>query len=174
MVDFYLTFLGARVVNSSPRMSFLTYDYADHRLGIVQIPGLKNADPPKSNVGLAHTSFGFDSLEDLVTSYEQKKAHGIMPLWCVNHGMSTSMYYQDPDGNEVETQVDNFDTAEESMAYIESQAFTENPIGADFDPEVFVKRVKSGEDQKAIKKMPHIGSRISRMDKGTQPLATEV
>lgn len=56
------------------------------------------------------------------------------------------------------------------MAFIESASFAENPIGVDFDPEEFVKRVRSGEDEKVIKKRPDIGKRITRTDKGTKPL----
>ena len=171
MVNFYLTFLGARVTHANQRITFMTYDHQDHRLAIVQIPGLKPEDPPKGNVGLAHTAFGFDKLSQLVTSYEQKKEHGILPIWCVNHGMSTSMYYEDPDGNEVETQVDNFDTPEEGVAFIESDSFAENPIGVDFDPEEFVRRMTSGEDERSIKKRPDIGQRFTRMDKGSKPMA---
>ena len=79
----------------------MTYDHEHHRLAIIAAPGLSRPDPPKSNIGLAHVAFGFDNLPDLATSYEQKKARGISPAWCVNHGMSMSMYYDDPDGNEV-------------------------------------------------------------------------
>ena len=172
MVDFYLTFLGAKVTHGNHRITFMTYDHEHHRLAIIQDPNLKPADPPKSNVGLAHTCFGYNNLADLATSYEQKKAHGILPAWCVNHGMSTSMYYDDPDGNEVEMQVENFDTAEEGMEFIESESFAENPIGVDFDPEEFVKRVRGGkEDEKSIKKRPYIGKRTTRLEKGTKPLA---
>ena len=168
MITFYLTFLGARITHRNARIAFMTFDHMDHRLAIVAVPGLKPADPPKSNVGLAHTSFGFDSLSQLAQSYEEKKANSILPVWCVNHGMSTSMYYEDPDGNEVETQVDNFATAEEGMAFIEGESFAENPIGVDFDPEVFVRRVRSGEDEGAIKRRADIGKRMTRMEKGSR------
>ena len=96
MVDWYITFLGGKVAHGNHRISFITYDHKDHRLAIIGIPGLKHPDPPQSNVGLAHVSFGFDKLADLATSYEQKKAKSIMPHWSVNHGMTTSMYYEDP------------------------------------------------------------------------------
>ena len=72
------------------------------------------------------------------------------------------------DGNGVETQVDNFDTAEECMAFMESTSFAENPIGVDYDPDEFVKRVRSGEDEEEIKKRPDIGKRMTRLDKGTK------
>ena len=165
MVDFYRTFLGAKITHANNRISFMTYDDEHHRLAIISWPGLTRPDPPKSSIGLAHVAFGFDTLAELATSYEQKKAHGILPIWCVNHGMSVSMYFEDPDGNEVETQVDNFDTREEGMAFIEGESFAENPIGVDFDPEVFVRRVKSGEDDKLIKKRPDIGKRTTRLEK---------
>lgn len=37
-----------------------------------------------------------------------------------NHGPTTSLYYRDPDGNQIETQVDNFETAEEATAFMNS------------------------------------------------------
>ena len=125
MVDWYLTFLNAKVTHGNHRITFMSYDGKDHRLAIVGMPGLKHPDPPQSNVGLAHISFGFDTLADLATSYEKKKAKDMTPYWTVNHGMTTSMYYFDPDGNGVETQVDNFDTQQECMRFIESESFAE-------------------------------------------------
>ncbi|KAK3058195.1 hypothetical protein LTR09_001273 [Extremus antarcticus] len=147
MVSFYTTFLGAKVISSNERISFL----------IVAFPGITNLDSSKS-VGLAHVSFGFDTLDDLATSYEQKRDHGIKPTWSVNHGMTTSMYYADPDGNGVETQVDNLDKAQ-AMEFIQSESFSTNPIGVDYDPEEFVRRVRRGDDQAMLKKRPDIGAR---------------
>lgn len=42
------------------------------------------------------------------------------------------MYYTDPDGNLIETQVDNFDSAEEANGFMALKAFEENAIGTDF------------------------------------------
>lgn len=159
MKQFYLTFLGAHITHENNRIAFMTYDHEHHRLAIVGVPGLK---PREGTVGLAHIAFGFDTLSDLATSYEQKKAKGIMPHWSVNHGMSTSMYYTDPDGNDLETQVDNYDTPDEAMEFMTGSKFAENPIGVNYDPEEFVKRVRSGEDDKAIKFRPNIGQRMTR------------
>jgi len=39
------------------------------------------------------------------------------------------MYYADPDGNQVELQVDNFETAEQGTAFMESESFMRNPVG---------------------------------------------
>ena len=80
------------------------------------------------------------------------------PIWCVNHGPTTSIYFADPDGNKIETQVDNF-SAEQASAFMFSKAFEENPIGVDFDPEWLIERLKAGDDEAQLKKRREIGSR---------------
>ncbi|KAI1806518.1 Glyoxalase/Bleomycin resistance protein/Dihydroxybiphenyl dioxygenase [Daldinia bambusicola] len=157
MLEFYKTFLGAHVVAGNESISFLTYDDEHHRIAIVEVPSC--GDKNRMSAGLDHISFTFETLDDLTTAYQQRKAHGILPVWCVNHGPTTSMYYQDPDGNILETQVDNFSTAEESIEFMVSPEFAENPIGADFDPEELIRRLKSGALEKELIKRPVIGPR---------------
>jgi hypothetical protein len=70
----------------------------------------------------------------------------------VNHGPTTSLYLRDPDGNELETQVDNFDTPQEATESFASKEFEDNPIGVDFDPEELIERLRSGEDERSIKR----------------------
>ncbi|OAP63653.1 hypothetical protein AYL99_02880 [Fonsecaea erecta] len=157
MNDFYVKFLGAEIVHANDFLSFLTYDDEHHRIAIAEIP----SDSPKDQAssGLDHIAFSFDTLEDLTQAYTQRKKLGITPFWCVNHGPTTSMYYKDPDGNKLETQVDNFDCNEDATAFMKSKEFAENPIGTDFDPEELISRLKSGEDVKQIKKRVEIGPR---------------
>jgi hypothetical protein len=69
------------------------------------------------------------------------------------------MYYQDPDGNRIETQVDNFGSAEEDNAFLAGPLFDESPIGTDFDPEDLLRRFQSGESDKELKKRQEIGPR---------------
>ncbi|KAI1463138.1 Glyoxalase/Bleomycin resistance protein/Dihydroxybiphenyl dioxygenase [Daldinia caldariorum] len=157
MLEFYKIFLGARVVAGNDSISFLTYDDEHHRIAIMEVPDC--GDKNRMTAGLDHISFTFETLDDLLVAYQQRKAHGIVPIWCVNHGPTTSMYYQDPDGNVLETQVDNLSTVEESMEYMASPEFAENPIGIDFDPEDLIKRLESGEPEKELKKRPNIGPR---------------
>jgi catechol-2,3-dioxygenase len=105
-----------------------------------------------NTAGLEHIAFTYDTLDDLALTYEQRKAKGMLPVRCLNHGPTTSLYYADPDLNEIEVQVDNFETADEATQYMFSDAFNINPIGVPFDPEEFVKRVRSGESHASIKK----------------------
>lgn len=157
MVSYYKTFLGAKASYENEALAFLTYDEEHHRIAIGNVPGLSPA--VKTAAGLEHVAFAYDTLEELVQSYRQRKAHGILPIWCVNHGPTTSMYYQDPDGNQSEVQVDNFDTVEEATAFMMSDEFGENPVGVDFDPEDLAKRLEGGEDIRLIKTRPNIGPR---------------
>jgi hypothetical protein len=54
------------------------------------------------------------------------------------------MYYRDPDGDRVELQIDNFETAEEGRAWMYSPASDRNPTGVEYDPDELVKRFRSG------------------------------
>ena len=163
MVDWYVNFLGGRVVWGNDSISFITYDDEHHRIAITGRPGTNPRGGSSANtVGLAHIAFAYDNLTELCVTYLQRKKLGIRPSWCVNHGMTTSIYYADPDGNEVETQVDHFENSEDATAYMNTKAFAENPLGVDFDPEELIDRVERGEPEAEIFKRPDIGPRTKR------------
>jgi hypothetical protein len=70
---------------------------------------------------------------------------GIQPAWPINHGLTTSLYYADPQGCRVEFQVENFDTPAKLRAFMESDVFAKNPIGVVFDPDKLVARYENGD-----------------------------
>ena len=164
MVKWHLDFFGGRVVLRDQNAAFIAYDDEHHRLVIVNNPKHKHIDDRKYAAGIYHIAFTLKGLSELATSYEQKKARGILPHWPVNHGISTSMYYFDPDGNEFELQVDNSDTPQEAQAFMATEEYARNPIGVDIVVDEFIRRVRSGEDEAAIKKRPLIGQRLSRWE----------
>lgn len=157
MVAYWKHFLGAHATWENDFLSFLTYDEEHHRIAIVGMPDSTPKAP--TSVGLEHLAFSFNSLADLTDAYKQRKENGIVPTWCVNHGPTTSMYYSDPDENKIETQVDNFDTVQDSVEFMTSEAFATNPIGVDFDPEALTEKVRAGEDEKMLKARKDIGPR---------------
>ena len=157
MVDFYITFLGGSVTYGNDFLSFITYDEEHHRIAIIGVPGTGPKQPTSS--GLEHIAFTFPSVRELLLSYRQRKHRGIDPAWSVNHGPTTSIYYKDPDGNMLETQVDNFDTIEDANAFMNSPQFAENPIGTDIDVEKLIERLRNGEDEASLKKREEIGPR---------------
>jgi len=157
MVDYYKTFLGGKASYENQMLSFITYDDEHHRVAIGTVPGTRAKDA--QTCGLEHIAFSFETLEDLLTAYQQRKAKGILPFWSVNHGPTTSIYYKDPDGNQIETQVDNFDTNEAATEFMMSHQFAENPFGTDFDPEDWIQKLEGGAEEKELKCRIEIGPR---------------
>ena len=135
MVDWYTAVIGAEVQFQDEYNAWTTNDGANHRLAFLAVPGLEN-DPEKiKHNGIHHTAFEYDSFPDLMSSYVRLREHGIVPAFCLNHGNNMSIYYQDPEGNYVELQSDNFGDWRLSGAFIrDSDDFRANPIGTFFDP----------------------------------------
>ncbi|KAK6818942.1 Glyoxalase/Bleomycin resistance protein/Dihydroxybiphenyl dioxygenase [Apiospora arundinis] len=158
MIQFYLTALNATVVHQTHSLCFVAYDDKHHGIALAANEALTPKDPARPQVGMHHIAFGFPRLADLADGYEYRASQGIRPVRCLNHGISTSMYYADPDGNQVELQVNSFDTPDETTAYMASPAFVDNPNGVEFDADEFLRRVRSGlEDDAAIKQRPEGG-----------------
>ena len=147
MLAWYRTVFGAKVQHQNPAMSFLTFDDEHHRFAFLDLSVIdpEGADPDaKTWTGVDHLAWTFASLDDLFEAYAHCKANGIEPYWCVHHGLTVSMYYADPDGNQMEFQVDAFDSADECNAYISGPPFEVNPVGVEFDPEAWLAAVRDG------------------------------
>jgi catechol 2,3-dioxygenase-like lactoylglutathione lyase family enzyme len=153
MSAWYCTVLGGHVIYENPHLCFVTYDDEHHRVAFADFGPLTPRDPATGSElmiratdqpGLHHVAFTFGSMKEFLDHYVRLKGQGIRPIFCVNHGPTTSMYYRDPDGNRVELQIDNFATAEEGQAWMLSPAFDKNPIGVEFDPDGLVKRFEAG------------------------------
>lgn len=143
MRDWYAKVLGAHVVYEEPAVCFLTFDEEHHRIALMGLPPeLLTARTPVT-IGMAHTAFTFPTLGDLVGKYEELKADGIEPRLPIQHGVTTSMYYRDPDGNMVELQIDNFATADEANDYMRGGEYAADPVGPTFDPDELVRAFKA-------------------------------
>jgi catechol-2,3-dioxygenase len=149
MVDWYRTVLQAEVAFSNQFIAVLWYDEQDHRLAIIARPG--TVERPPNSAGLDHFAFTYADMDELVSTYERLKDAGIVPLRATNHGSTTSMYYSDPDGNQVELKIDNFDTVEEQRAWIRTREFADNPTGTLFDPEELAARFHAGAPVEELK-----------------------
>ena len=146
----YCQVLGAEIVHENDFISFISYDDEHHRLAFLNPGALEPGERGSGDfragreAGLHHMAFTFKSLEELLDTYTRLKVSGIRPYWCINHGPTTSMYYHDPDNNQVELLIDNFDDVRDGKAYMQSPAFAKNPIGLPFEPESFVTRLQAG------------------------------
>ena len=152
MIDWYCRVLGAELLYEGPNISFISYDDEHHRVAFIDPGPLADKAPSEGKtaraggeVGLHHVAFTFGSLGELADHYVELKGQGIRPHRCVNHGVTTSMYFYDPDRNQVELLVDNFATAAEGQNYMRRRSATDkNPVGIDFDPDELVARVRNG------------------------------
>ncbi len=157
LLAWYKLVLNATPAFESPTIAFLAYDDEHHRIALIKIPGL--APQPEGAAGVHHFAFTYESLHDLLGNYVRLKDAGIMPVWGVNHGPTTSLYYADPDGNQIECQVDNCPTVEAAGEFFFTEAFAENPIGVDFDADELYRRLIAGEDESALKEYRRKGPR---------------
>ena len=151
MIRWYKTVFGARVQHENEFLAFMTFDEEHHRLVIWEDPA--TVDRPENAGGIDHVGYGLASFGDLVSTYERLKAEGITPFLPLNHRFTTSLYYHDPDGNEVELSVDNFPTKEDCDAFVRSDAMAEigrPPFGYTFDPNELAKLYHKGVPQEEL------------------------
>ncbi|MFM7894145.1 MAG: hypothetical protein ACKO8P_10095 [Actinomycetota bacterium] len=75
------------------------------------------------------------------------------PYWTINHGMTLSAYYRDPDGNQVEFQVDAMSNRD-ADSFMNSPVFAANPIGVDVNFDDLIARRESGEAAESLLAYP--------------------
>ncbi len=145
MVQWYKTVFGAKIQHENEFLAFITFDEEHHRLVIFE--DAATVDKPENAAGVDHMGYGVASFGDLVAIYERLKSEGITPFMPLNHRFTTSLYYHDPDGNEVELSVDNFPTKEECDAFVRSPMMDEigrPPFGYAFDPDELARLYHEG------------------------------
>lgn len=152
LAEWYRTVLNARIVFRDERLCFLSYDDEHHRLALISVPDLSVRDPGAA--GTDHVAYSYNDLGELLSTYRRLKAAGILPHWPINHGVTTSLYYRDPDNNRVELQIDNFKTPAQLDGYFQSRAFAENPVGVTYDPDELCRRYEAGEAMDSLLKIP--------------------
>ena len=158
MVTFYEKIAGLEPVYYSPGGAWLTNDEANHRIALLALPGLKAPEDKGHTAGLHHTAFEYASFDQWLDNYIRLRDEDIVPFLNLDHGMTMSMYYQDPEGNGVEIQVDGFgDWAAGKEWMWASQEFGDNPIGVYFDPERLVEARASGLDFQEIHRRARAG-----------------
>ncbi|HLK86348.1 MAG TPA: VOC family protein [Candidatus Binataceae bacterium] len=106
---FYTQLLGLEVMKELPevKMLFLASNRRDHHEIALAEVGEHAGQPGAHDVGLAHFAFRLRSLEDLRDAYRELKEHNVPISFTVNHGVTRSIYFLDPDGNQLEVYADN-------------------------------------------------------------------
>src|SRR5271167_1803609 len=108
MIDFYRALVGAEVIFQDQVGAWLSNDDANHRIALLAFPNFVDDPEKETRTGMHHSAFEYGSFEELNASYLRLLGEGIEPDICIDHGMTLSYYYKDPDGNRVELQIDVF------------------------------------------------------------------
>jgi catechol-2,3-dioxygenase len=135
MIGFYCTLVGAQVIFQDQVGAWLSNDDANHRIALLAFPNFVDDPEKETRTGMHHSAFEYESFDELNASYLRLRDAGITPALCLDHGMTFSYYYADPDGNNVELQVDCFGDWQKSTEWMRtSDEFKSNPIGQFVDP----------------------------------------
>jgi catechol 2,3-dioxygenase len=151
MIAWYAFVVGAQVQFRDGGAAWMTNDGANHRVAFLAVPGLSDDAEKVQHNGMHHSAFEYGSFADLMSSYDRMRKAGVEPAFCLDHGLTISLYYRDPDGNFVELQSDNFSDWTLSSAWMRtSPDFAANPIGTFFDPARVYQEFQAGIDFKTL------------------------
>lgn len=156
MKAWYCNVFGAHVVHGDPALAFLTYDDESHRFAIANLDVLKPgmaAASGRGEIGVNHVAYTYASAADLLETYARLKEQGLIPYWPVHHGFTLSFYYQDPDGNRIELRVETCNS-KDAFDFMRSEAFAQNPVGVEVDPEMLLARYRAGASEPELVARP--------------------
>ena len=145
-IEWYSRVLDAQVRFQNEAAAFMSFDDEHHRF-VLWDDG-DTGEKPENARGVDHVGFSCGGPSELADEYERLKGLGVTPAMSVNHHFTSSLYYCDPDGNEVEITCDNMPTkaaCSEFMATPAMAAAMQPPFfGSEFDPEKLLKLRKEG------------------------------
>jgi catechol 2,3-dioxygenase-like lactoylglutathione lyase family enzyme len=170
MIDWYRKVLGMSIVHETGGLvggridalaltaAWVSNDEANHRLAFVQLPDL-TADTDRSHHHrLQHVAFEYRTLDELLGTYARLKGLGIVPVLCTDAGPQTAFYYEDPDRNSVEINVDNYGDCWTSGEHMRSStAFARNPMGTYVDPDKMIAARDAGASAWALHERGYAG-----------------
>ncbi|GJF32422.1 putative biphenyl-2,3-diol 1,2-dioxygenase III [Kitasatospora sp. NE20-6] len=143
MRDWYCAVLDGHTVFQDDALCFLTFDEEHHRVALITPPTPLERKTPATACA-HHVAYTFDTLDDLLARYGKLQETGILPAVSIAHGVTTSLYYRDPDGNFVEMQIDNFAEPHEATAYMHGDEYREDSVGPAFDPAAMLTARRAG------------------------------
>jgi catechol 2,3-dioxygenase len=99
---FYRDILGMKITDEREDFGvfFRFHDY-HHDIAVFKVAE-DAAAPQRNQVGLAHIALVADSLDTVKAMYQRLKEHNVPIVQTVDHGITKSVYFKDPEGNELE------------------------------------------------------------------------
>jgi catechol 2,3-dioxygenase len=105
---FYAEVMGLEVMKVEPsiKMAFFASNGRDHHeIAAIEIDG-NIPDSQAGGVGLSHLAFRLRDEAHLRAAYTDLKEHEVKIISAVNHGVTKSIYFRDPDGHLLEVYCD--------------------------------------------------------------------
>ena len=129
--QFYTEVLGFEVVTrlKRPRGVFFTLGEQHHDLAVLEVS--PEAEPVKNKqVGLHHVALQVGSFDELKEGYRTLKAHAVKITATIDHGITKSIYFLDPEGNQFELYYNVGEDGLERMRRGEANALDPLDLGA--------------------------------------------
>lgn len=126
---FYTDIVGFELARMRPDRSgaFLTCGVVHHNLALFKAPA--GAQPAKKGqIGLNHFAFEVESYEALQAAHDRLTGANAVIDHIVDHGMTRSVYFLDPDGLMMELYCNTFDTEAEGLAFMKATPGQATPI----------------------------------------------
>ena len=99
---FYRDILGMKITDEREGFGvFFRFQDYHHDIAVFKV-GDDAESPQKNQVGLAHIALIADSFDTVKAMYQRLKAHDVPIVRTVDHGITKSVYFKDPEGNELE------------------------------------------------------------------------
>jgi catechol-2,3-dioxygenase len=113
--DFYVRVVGFRVVAEDParKMALLAKGEREQRVALVE---RASAEPPSAGQpGMIHMAWELGSFEELQAAYRELRALGVQFERTVQHHVTRSIYFRDPDNNCMELFCNRHENGFEAM-----------------------------------------------------------
>ena len=106
---FYMDVLGLQLMMELPKlkMAFFASNGRDHHEIACAEVGADAPGPQARQVGLVHIAFRLRDEDRLRAAYKELKEKNVPIVFTVDHGITKSIYFRDPDGNQLEVYCDN-------------------------------------------------------------------
>ncbi len=101
--DFYAKMLGFKITEHVGNYTFLTFGKRHHDLALQEVKNAKKT--AENSIGLYHFAIEAKNMKELAGLYFKLKNNGIEAS-LIDHGISKTIYFSDPDGNGIEVYVD--------------------------------------------------------------------
>ncbi len=118
---FYTEILGFEISRQGPQGAFLTCGKIHHDLALFKAPDDALPVTP-GQLGLNHFAVQVADIEDLKEVYQMLQEKDVTLDHNTDHGMTSSVYFMDPDGNRIEFFCNNQDDPADGLALMNDPA----------------------------------------------------